>query len=40
MSYGLSSLIVTLVWVGMLLRVYHETMLERRGSATVMGRDS
>ncbi len=36
MSYGRSSLIVTLVWVGMLLRVYHETMLERRGSATVM----
>ena len=38
MSYGRSSLIVTLVWVGMLLRVYHETMLERRGSATVMSR--
>jgi cell division protein FtsW len=38
MSYGRSSLIVTLVWVGMLLRVYHETMLERRGSATVMAR--
>jgi cell division protein FtsW len=36
MSYGRSSLIVTLVWVGMLLRIYHETMLERRGSATVM----
>jgi cell division protein FtsW len=38
MSYGRSSLIVTLVWVGMLLRVYHETMLERRGSATVTAR--
>src|SRR6185437_4900572 len=38
MSYGRSSLIVTLVWVGMLLRIYHETMLERRGSATVMPR--
>ncbi|HEX8758137.1 MAG TPA: putative lipid II flippase FtsW [Steroidobacteraceae bacterium] len=36
MSYGRSSLIVTLGWVGMLLRVYHETMMERRGSATVM----
>jgi cell division protein FtsW len=36
MSYGRSSLIVTLVWVGMLLRIYHETMLERRGAATVM----
>ncbi len=38
MSYGRSSLIVTLIWVGMLLRVHHETMLERRGSATVMAR--
>jgi len=38
MSYGRSSLIVTLAWVGMLLRVYHETMMERRGSATVMPR--
>jgi cell division protein FtsW len=38
MSYGRSSLIATLVWVGMLLRVYHETMMERRGSATVMAR--
>jgi cell division protein FtsW len=40
MSYGRSSLIVTLVWVGMLLRVYHETMLERRGSATVTARSA
>jgi cell division protein FtsW len=38
MSYGRSSLIVTMVWVGMLLRIYHETMLERRGSATVTAR--
>jgi cell division protein FtsW len=38
MSYGRSSLIVTLVWVGMLLRVHHETMMERRGSATVTPR--
>jgi cell division protein FtsW len=38
MSYGRSSLVVTLVWVGMLLRVYHETMMERRGSATVTPR--
>ncbi|HEU5443755.1 MAG TPA: FtsW/RodA/SpoVE family cell cycle protein, partial [Steroidobacteraceae bacterium] len=38
MSYGRSSLIVTLGWVGMLLRVYHETMMERRGSATAMTR--
>jgi cell division protein FtsW len=35
MSYGRSSLIVSLAWVGLLLRVYHEAMLEQRGSATV-----
>jgi len=35
MSYGRSSLVVTLAWVGLLLRVYHEAMLEGRGSATV-----
>ena len=40
MSYGRSSLIVSLVWVGLLLRVYHETMLEKRGSATVRQRSS
>ena len=33
MSYGRSSLIVTLAWVGMLLRVYHEAMQAGRGSA-------
>ena len=38
MSYGRSSLIVTLVWIGMLLRIYHETMMERRGSASIMAR--
>jgi cell division protein FtsW len=32
MSYGRSSLIVTLAWVGLLLRVYHEAMAEGRGS--------
>jgi cell division protein FtsW len=37
MSYGRSSLVVSLAWVGLLLRVYHETMRERRGSATVRG---
>ncbi|HEV8018450.1 MAG TPA: putative lipid II flippase FtsW [Steroidobacteraceae bacterium] len=37
MSYGRSSLVVALAWVGLLLRVYHETMRERRGSATVRG---
>jgi cell division protein FtsW len=35
MSYGRSSLIVTLAWLGLLLRVYHETLTESRGSATV-----
>jgi len=40
MSYGRSSLIVSLVWVVLLLRVYHETMLEKRGSATVRQRSS
>ncbi len=38
MSYGRSSLIVSLAWVGLLLRVYHEAMLERRGSASVRDR--
>ncbi len=38
MSYGRSSLIVTLAWVGLLLRVYHEAMLEQRGSASVRER--
>jgi cell division protein FtsW len=35
MSYGRSSLIVTLAWVGLVLRVYHEVMVQRRGSASV-----
>ncbi len=37
MSYGRSSLIVALAWVGLLLRVYHEAMREQRGSVTVRG---
>jgi len=40
MSYGRSSLIVSLVWVGVLLRVYHEALMEKRGSATVRQRSS
>jgi cell division protein FtsW len=40
MSYGRSSLIVSLAWVGLLLRVYHEAMLETRGSATVKRRSA
>jgi cell division protein FtsW len=33
MSYGRSSMIVTLAWVGLLLRVYHEAMQNSRGMA-------
>ena len=35
MSYGRSSMIVTLAWLGILLRVYHEAMSEGRGPASV-----
>jgi hypothetical protein len=35
MSYGRSSMIVTLAWVGLLLRVYHEAMQNTRGMASV-----
>jgi cell division protein FtsW len=35
MSYGRSSLIVALAWLGLLLRVYHEASSKQRGSATV-----
>jgi len=38
MSYGRSSLIVTLTWVGLVLRVYHEAMVGGRGSATARER--
>jgi cell division protein FtsW len=34
MSYGRSSMIVTLAWIGLLLRVYHEAMQSGRGMAT------
>jgi len=34
MSYGRSSMIVTLAWVGLLLRVYHEAMSASRGMAS------
>jgi cell division protein FtsW len=34
MSYGRSSLVVALAWVGLVLRVYHEATREQRGSAT------
>ena len=39
MSYGRSSMIVALAWVGLLLRVYHEAMQNSRGMAqSVTGR--
>jgi len=34
MSYGRSSLIVAMAWVGLVLRVYHEATYEARGSAS------
>jgi len=34
MSYGRSSLIVSMAWVGLVLRVYHEATHEARGSAS------
>jgi cell division protein FtsW len=39
MSYGRSSLIVTLAWVGLLLRVYHEAASVNRGAATTRRRE-
>ncbi len=38
MSYGRSSLIVTLAWIGMLLRVYHEATQAARGPAAAARR--
>jgi cell division protein FtsW len=32
MSYGRSSLIVSLAWVGLVLRVYHEASQDARGA--------
>jgi cell division protein FtsW len=37
MSYGRSSLVVALAWIGLLLRVYHEASAKGRGSASVRG---
>ena len=39
MSYGRSSMIVALAWVGLLLRVYHEAMQNTRGMASVRKAD-
>jgi cell division protein FtsW len=38
MSYGRSSLIVTLAWFGLVMRVYHDALSQRRGSATAQRR--
>ncbi len=38
MSYGRSSMLVTLAWLGLVLRVYHEAMTRTRGSASVGSR--
>ncbi|MHB1540670.1 MAG: putative lipid II flippase FtsW [Steroidobacteraceae bacterium] len=32
MSYGRSNMITTLVWVGIVLRIHHETLIETRGA--------
>ncbi|HEV7606868.1 MAG TPA: putative lipid II flippase FtsW [Steroidobacteraceae bacterium] len=39
MSYGRSSMIVALAWVGLLLRVYHEAMQNTRGMASLRRAD-
>ena len=39
MSYGRSSMIVTLAWIGLLLRVYHEAMQNTRGMASARRSD-
>ena len=38
MSYGRSSLIVTIAWMGIVLRVYHEATGETRGTAGAVRR--
>jgi cell division protein FtsW len=38
MSYGRSSLVVALVWVGLVLRVYHEASAQVRGPASTRER--
>jgi cell division protein FtsW len=40
MSYGRSSLLVTLAWFGMVLRIHHEVMVRSRGSASQSRRDA
>jgi len=38
MSYGRSSLLVTLAWLGLVLRVYHEATARTRGAASTAAR--
>ena len=38
MSYGRSSLLVTLAWFGLVMRVHHDAVAQRRGSATAQRR--
>jgi cell division protein FtsW len=33
MSYGRSNVITTLIWIGILLRIHHETVIQTRGAA-------
>jgi cell division protein FtsW len=40
MSYGRSSLLVTLAWFGMLLRIHHEVTVRGRGSASGSRREA
>lgn len=40
MSYGRSSMLVALAWVGMVLRVYHEAVLAAKGPAAINLRSS
>jgi cell division protein FtsW len=40
MSYGRSSMLVALAWVGMVLRVYHEAVLAAKGPAAINLRGS
>jgi hypothetical protein len=38
MSYGRSSLVVTLAWFGIVMRVYHDAIAARRGPASAQRR--
>jgi cell division protein FtsW len=40
MSYGRSSLLVTLAWFGIVMRIHHEVVVKARGSASVSRRGS